>query len=62
MPTPPEFSYITRKVRIILLDGTDIRDIKLAALRDKIGYVSQKGVLFSETIASNLKLGCEPAQ
>ena len=47
--------------RFILLDGTDIRDIKLAALRDKIGYVSQKGVLFSGTIASNLKLGCDDA-
>lgn len=45
----------------ILLDCTDIRDIKLAALRDKIGYVSQKGVLFSGTIASNLKLGCDDA-
>lgn len=41
----------------ILLDGIDIRDIKLHDLREKIGYVPQKGVLFSGTIESNLKYG-----
>lgn len=41
----------------ILLDGRDIRDLKLEALRDEIGFVPQKGVLFSGTIASNLRFG-----
>ncbi len=39
----------------ITLDGIDIRDIKQKKLRDLIGYVPQKGILFSGTIASNLK-------
>jgi len=39
----------------ILLDGVDIRDVKQHDLRDHIGYVPQKGVLFSGTIESNLK-------
>lgn len=41
----------------ILLDGVDIRDIKLHDLREKIGYVPQKSVLFSGTIESNIKYG-----
>ncbi len=41
----------------ILIDGKDIRDVKVHDLRDKIGYVPQKGVLFSGTIASNLRYG-----
>lgn len=41
----------------ILLDGIDIRDIKLNDLREKIGYVPQKGVLFSGTIESNIRYG-----
>ena len=41
----------------ILLDGVNIRDIKLHDLRDKIGYVPQKGILFMGTIESNLKYG-----
>lgn len=41
----------------ILLDGIDIRDIKLSDLRERIGYVPQKGVLFTGTIESNLKYG-----
>ncbi|MCQ4638413.1 ABC transporter ATP-binding protein/permease [Anaerovorax odorimutans] len=45
----------------ILLDGTDIRDISQKSLRDAIGYVPQKGVLFSGTIASNLQYGKEDA-
>lgn len=43
----------------ILVDGIDIRDVTLHDLRDKIGYVPQKGVLFSGTIESNLKYGHE---
>ncbi|QJU08719.1 ABC transporter ATP-binding protein [Candidatus Saccharibacteria bacterium oral taxon 488] len=41
----------------ILLDGMDIRQLKLEELYDQIGYVPQKGVLFSGTIASNIKYG-----
>ena len=41
----------------ILLDGVDIRNVKLEDLYDQIGYVPQKGVLFSGTIASNIKYG-----
>ena len=41
----------------ILLDGVDIRQLKLEDLYDQIGYVPQKGVLFSGTIAGNIKYG-----
>jgi ATP-binding cassette subfamily B protein len=45
----------------ILMDGIDIREVSQHELRDKIGYVPQKGVLFSGTIESNLKYGYESA-
>lgn len=38
----------------ILVDGIDIRDMKRSDLRDKIGYIPQKAMLFSGTIRSNL--------
>lgn len=41
----------------ILVDGVNIKDVSLADLRGKIGYVPQKGVLFSGTISSNIKMG-----
>ena len=41
----------------ILLDGVNIKDLTLEELRDNIGFVPQKGVLFSGTIASNLRFG-----
>lgn len=41
----------------IEIDGVDIRDVKQKELREKIGYIPQKGVLFSGTIESNLKYG-----
>ncbi len=41
----------------IILDGVDIKDVPLKELRSKIGYVPQKGVLFSGTIASNIGFG-----
>lgn len=41
----------------ITLDGTDIRDIRQHDLRERLGYVPQKGVLFSGTIASNIMFG-----
>ena len=41
----------------IAIDGVDIRDVTLPALRAALGYVPQKGVLFSGDIASNIKFG-----
>ncbi|MGL6197987.1 MAG: ABC transporter ATP-binding protein [Lachnospiraceae bacterium] len=41
----------------ILLDGVDIRNLTQHELRDQLGYVPQKGVLFSGTIESNIKYG-----
>ena len=45
----------------ITLDGKDIRDITMKELREEIGFVPQKGVLFSGTIASNLRFGRKDA-
>lgn len=41
----------------IKIDGIDIRDFKQTTLRDKIGYIPQKGVLFSGSIDSNIRYG-----
>ncbi|MBV7276389.1 ABC transporter ATP-binding protein [Clostridium sp. PL3] len=41
----------------ILIDGIDIRNVSQKELREKIGYVPQKGILFSGTIESNIKYG-----
>lgn len=41
----------------IEIDGTDIRDVSLESLRDNIGYIPQKGILFSGTIESNVRYG-----
>lgn len=41
----------------ITLDGVDIREVKQRELREKLGYVPQKGVLFSGDIASNIMFG-----
>lgn len=45
----------------ILVDGVDIRDVTQHELRDKIGYVPQKGVLFSGDIESNLRYAKQDA-
>jgi ATP-binding cassette subfamily B protein len=45
----------------ILIDGIDIRQVSQHALRDKIGYIPQRGVLFSGTIESNLRYAAEQA-
>ncbi|PWL73044.1 MAG: multidrug ABC transporter ATP-binding protein [Clostridiales bacterium] len=45
----------------ISIDGVDIRDVTQHELHEKIGFVPQKGVLFSGTIASNLRYGKEDA-
>ena len=41
----------------VLVDGVDVREYNQHALRDKIGYVSQKSILFSGTVASNVAYG-----
>ena len=43
----------------ILIDGENIKNVSLHDLREKIGFVPQKGMLFSGTIESNLKYGGE---
>ena len=45
----------------VLIDGSDVREYQLAALRQKIGYIPQKAVLFTGTIADNLRYGKEDA-
>ncbi|WP_289059584.1 ABC transporter ATP-binding protein [uncultured Mesotoga sp.] len=45
----------------VLVDGIDIREVNQHELRDKIGYVPQKGILFSGTIESNLRYANENA-
>lgn len=41
----------------VLVDGVNVRDVKQRTLRDKIGYVPQKGVLFTGTVADNIAFG-----
>ena len=41
----------------VLVDGQDVRNVRLTDLRDRIGYVPQKGVLFSGTVSENLTFG-----
>ncbi len=41
----------------VLLDGVDVRDLRLRDLYSQIGYVPQKGVLFSGTVKSNIAYG-----
>ena len=45
----------------ITIDGIDVRDYTQSSLRDAIGFVPQKGVLFSGDIDSNLAFGCPDA-
>lgn len=45
----------------ILVDGVDVRDYQLRALRQKIGFIPQKALLFTGTIAENLRYGKEDA-
>lgn len=49
----PRFFDVTSGA--ITVDGVDVRDAELKQLREVIGYVPQKGLLFSGTIASNIK-------
>lgn len=41
----------------VLVDGVNVKDVKQSTLRSKIGYVPQKGVLFSGTVAENIGFG-----
>ncbi len=41
----------------ILIDGKDIRDVQVRSLRDQIGMVLQDNILFSESIAANIRMG-----
>jgi ATP-binding cassette subfamily B protein len=45
----------------VLIDGVDVRDMTQDELRSKIGFVPQKAILFSGTIASNIRVGYENA-
>lgn len=45
----------------VLIDGVDVRDVTQHELRDRLGFVPQKGVLFSGTIESNIKYGAPNA-
>ncbi len=45
----------------VLVDDVDVRDVRQHDLREKIGYTPQKGVLFSGTVESNLRLADEEA-
>ena len=51
----PRFYDVTRGE--LLIDGTNIKDVGVKELRKKIGFVPQKGILFSGTIKSNIKYG-----
>ncbi len=55
----PRFHDVTAGA--ILIDGVDIREVSQRELRGKIGYVPQKGVLFSGTIETNLRYADEHA-
>lgn len=55
----PRFYDVTDGV--ITIDGIDVKDLSQKSIRDNIGYVPQKGILFSGTIASNIKYGAENA-
>lgn len=46
----------------VLVDGVDVRDYDMVALRDKIGYVPQRSVLFKGTAAGNISYGDKPGE
>ncbi len=55
----PRFYDVTAGA--IYVDGVDIREVRQSDLRDRIGYIPQKGVLFSGTVESNLRYADEDA-
>lgn len=55
----PRFYDVTKGQ--VLIDGIDVREYSLSALRNKIGFIPQKALLFTGTIAENLHYGKEDA-
>ena len=55
----PRFFDVTEGA--VYVDGVDVREVAQSALRERIGYIPQRGVLFTGTIASNLRYGNENA-
>ncbi len=55
----PRFYDVTKGE--ILIDGVNVKDYQLAALRNKIGYIPQKALLFTGTIKENMAFGKEDA-
>src|SRR5699024_11248293 len=51
----PRFYDVTSGA--IKVDGIDIRDVKARSLRDQIGMVLQDNILFSESVAMNIRMG-----
>lgn len=51
----PRFYDVTEGA--VYVDGVDVREYDLSALREKIGYVMQKSELFSDTVAGNIRWG-----
>ncbi len=55
----PRFFDVTEGA--VYVDGHDVREVAQSDLRERIGYIPQRGVLFSGTVASNLRYGDEDA-
>ena len=55
---PRFYDVILGKIKV---DGVDVRDYRLKSLRQKIGFIPQKALLFTGTIADNLRYGKEDA-
>jgi len=55
----PRFYDVTEGA--VLIDGVDVRELTQADLRKKIGYVPQKAILFTGTVAENIRYGKEDA-
>ena len=45
----------------VSIDGHDVRDLKIASLRDMIGIITQDALLFNDTVANNIAYGCPEA-
>jgi ATP-binding cassette subfamily B protein len=55
----PRFFDVTQGA--VLVDGVDVRDVYQSDLRDKIGYIPQRGILFTGTVESNLRFADQEA-
>ena len=56
----PRFFDVTRGR--ILIDGHDIRDVKVSSLRSQIGIVTQETILFNDTVYNNICYGSQPSR